>query len=106
MTYAIEDEYYYIIYSLKVMKKLSILLIVFLFVFLVGFVFKTYAQQNTSLGVATAVEISEKGAQDGDIISSKAGGGYVRSRLSYDPFLFGVVSLKPAVYLYDKNSKN
>lgn len=87
------------------MKKTPVVIFL-LFLFLV-FAFKASAQQqDVSLGVATAVEMNEKGAQDGDIISSQAGGGYVRSKIAYDPFLFGVVAMKPAIYLYDKNFKN
>jgi len=86
------------------MRKFPIV-IIFLFIFCLIFVFQVKAQ-DISLGIATGVEISEKGVQDGDIISSKAGGGYVRSKIAYDPFLFGVVSLNPGVYLYDKAAKN
>lgn len=59
--------------------------------------------QDVSLGTATMVQMTDKGAGDGDIVSTQNGGGYKRSAILYDPFMFGVVTLNPAVYLYDKS---
>jgi F0F1-type ATP synthase membrane subunit c/vacuolar-type H+-ATPase subunit K len=58
--------------------------------------------QDVSLGIAIVVPFNDKDVQDGDIVSSDRKGAYIRSRFSYDPFIFGVVSIKPALYLYDK----
>jgi F0F1-type ATP synthase membrane subunit c/vacuolar-type H+-ATPase subunit K len=82
------------------MKKLPIV-IIFLMIFYLAFISKIQAQ-DISLGTAIVVQIDDDGVADGDIISSKEGGGYSRSKLLYDPFMFGVVSLNPAVVLYDK----
>jgi hypothetical protein len=56
--------------------------------------------QNLSSGTAIGLKISEK-AQDGDIITSSQQG-YKLSSSPYDPQIFGVVSMNPAVYF--KNS--
>ncbi len=61
--------------------------------------------QDISSGVATQVIVSDKNVQDGDIISF-VNNKYIRSVAPYDPQIFGVVSLKPAVYLYDKTVTN
>jgi hypothetical protein len=58
-----------------------------------------YAQES-SLATATSVVVAEKGLKDGDIITSTKNG-YKRSTIPYDPVLFGVVSLNPAIYLQD-----
>jgi len=53
--------------------------------------------QNLSNGSAIGIPINDKVA-DGDIITSTTTG-YKLSTSAYDPQLFGVVSLNPAVYL-------
>ncbi|HSA84271.1 MAG TPA: hypothetical protein VLF20_05325 [Patescibacteria group bacterium] len=57
---------------------------------------------QVSLGAAVPVRIAEENVPDGSIISSQEGGGFVLSTIEYDPFLYGVVTLDPALYLYDK----
>jgi hypothetical protein len=79
-------------------------LIIFLAIFL-GFLTPAVFAQEVSLGTATLVEMSEKPV-DGDIVSSQKGGGFILSKTPYEPFLFGVVSMRPALYLYDKAVKN
>jgi hypothetical protein len=61
--------------------------------------------QNVSMGTATSITISEKKVTDGDIISTTKQG-YKLSAIDYDPFLFGVVSLNPALYLEDTTATN
>lgn len=60
--------------------------------------------QDVSLGTAILVQVNEA-VQDGDIVSTGKGGGYIRSNFAYDPFIFGIVSLKPALLLYDRGDK-
>ena len=82
------------------MRRLSFI-VFFLCVVLAAQVGSVFAQE-VSLGTAILVKINEKGVVDGDIVRSEKGGGYTRARVPYEPFLFGVVSTKPALYLYDK----
>jgi len=84
------------------MTKFNALLI--LFFLIVFFPVKTVFA-DISLGTALPIEINEK-VQDGDIISSKEGGGYARSNIENAPFMYGVVALDPAFYLYDRAAKN
>lgn len=66
--------------------------------------FNAFAQEVT-LGTALPVQINEN-VQDGDIISTSAEGGFVRSHVPYESFLFGVISLHPALNLYEIGAKN
>lgn len=52
--------------------------------------------QTSSLGIAQFVEIADKSAKDGDIISSSSSGN-ILSKTPYDPLVIGVVSSNPAV---------
>lgn len=61
---------------------------------------------DVSLGAAVPVRIAQEDVPDGSIISSQEGGGFVLSTTQYDPFLYGVVTLEPALYLYDKAAEN
>lgn len=64
-----------------------------------------YAQE-ISLGTAIPVRVNDGEPADGDIISVADGGGYVRTAILADPLMFGVVTLEPALYLYDKASED
>jgi len=88
------------------MKKSSV--VIFLLLLFLVFTLKAHAQfaLDPSLGTAITVDMGDEKAQDGDIISTKSGGGYIKSKISYDPFIFGVVSLQPAILLYDKSVTN
>lgn len=63
------------------------------------------AQQDASLGSAVSVSVTEKGVKNGDIISSTLNG-YKRTVTDYDPFVYGVVNDKPAIYLQDRTLPN
>src|SRR6266403_2915043 len=78
--------------------------LIILFALLTFFPVKTVFA-DISLGTALPIEISEK-VQDGDIVSSKEGGGYALSNIDNTPFMYGVVTLEPAFYLYDRAAKN
>jgi hypothetical protein len=87
---------------MKVMKKTA--LILFLISQLsVLFSFPAFAQ-DLSNGSAIGLPISDK-IQDGDIITSTVKG-YLLSKTPYDPQIFGVVSLNPAVYYKNTTAKN
>lgn len=78
--------------------------VVFMTIILLGFIFLpviAYAQE-VSLSSAIPIQINDSGVQDGDIISSTEGGDYIRSKTEADAFIYGVVTLNPALYLYDK----
>ena len=60
---------------------------------------------DLSNGTALGIGINEKNIQNGDIISSTKQG-YKRTVSPYDPQIFGVVSVKPAVYLSDATANN
>lgn len=61
--------------------------------------------QDVSLGTAIPVRVTDGEPADGDIISVTEGGGYVRTSVLADPLMYGVVTLEPALYLYDKASE-
>lgn len=65
-----------------------------------AFVFPVFSQQsqNVSLGIANYVPIKGDNIKNGDIISSSEGG-YILSKIPYDPLVIGVVSTNPAVSL-------
>lgn len=52
--------------------------------------------EETSSGIAISIQINDKGAQDGDIVSSKSNG-YFLTSTAYEVSIFGVVSQNPAV---------
>jgi hypothetical protein len=84
------------------MKKLIVASVI-----LAGFFFSPLAlAQEISLGTAIPVVISDGEAADGDIISIGEGGGYIRTAVLADPLMFGVVTMEPALYLYDKAAEN
>jgi hypothetical protein len=60
--------------------------------------------QNLSSGTAIGVPVSGKIA-NGDIITSGAGG-YKLATSPYDPQIFGIVSINPAVYFKDTTAKH
>ena len=54
------------------------------------------AQNNSSSGIAVYIQVIDKKAQQGDIITL-AKNGYVLSNAPYDPNLFGVIVSDPAI---------
>lgn len=54
--------------------------------------------QGISSGIATYIDVSGSGIEDGDIVSSVKDG-YAKTAASYDPMMFGVVTQNPAVSL-------
>jgi hypothetical protein len=68
------------------------------------FTARAHAQNILSNGTAIGIPIRAK-VQNGDIITSTTNG-YKLSDSPYDPQIFGVVSLNPAVYLKDSTAKN
>lgn len=66
-----------------------------------------FAQQSAdiSTGVALPVEINEKSVKDGDIITVTSKG-YKLSSYAYDPSVYGVVTVNPAIYLKNTTGKN
>jgi hypothetical protein len=60
--------------------------------------------QNLSSGTAIGIPINDK-VLNGDIITSTPNG-YKRSTSPYDPQIFGVVSINPAVYFKNVTAKN
>lgn len=60
---------------------------------------------DLSNGTAVGLLINETNIQNGEIISSTKQG-YKRATSPYDPQIFGVVSVKPAMYLSDANAGN
>ena len=84
------------------MYKKLLLLCFSVGIFLVLVVLPVRAQES-SLGAATAIVPNDK-VKDGDIITSTKEG-YKLARQAYDPLLFGVISMNPAVYLDDQSLK-
>src|SRR5579862_6039221 len=71
---------------------------------LLTFTTRVHAQNILSNGTAIGIPISGK-VDNGDIITSTPNG-YKLSNSPYDPQIFGVVSLNPAVYLKNSTAKN
>lgn len=85
------------------MKKFFLAALCLLFVVL-SVPFAVHAQ-DISLGTAIPVQVTDGEPADGDIISVTEGGGYVRTQILSDPLMYGVVTLEPALYLYDRSSE-
>lgn len=67
--------------------------------FLLSFIlagFPIAAQEISSFGIANPLAVNDKIVRDADIVSSNDAG-YALSKSSYDPRLFGVVSINPAI---------
>lgn len=75
-------------------SSLILLLILLLFIHLRG-IPNVFAQSNSS-GIAVYINILDKNAQEGDIISIGKSG-YVLSTVPYDPNIFGVIVKDPAI---------
>jgi hypothetical protein len=58
-----------------------------------------------SSGVATMLDINDQKVSEGDIVTFTEGG-YKKSRIAYDPHIFGVVTDNPQVVLEDTTAKN
>ena len=82
-------------------KKTALIVCVILAIF---FIAVPVHAQDLSNGTAIGLPIKDK-VQDGDIISSTTQG-YKLTASPYDSQIFGVVSLKPAVYFKDATAKN
>jgi hypothetical protein len=76
-----------------VWKTIIILLVLF---WLAPGMFYLRAQSISSFGIANPTSIKDKIVRDGDIVSA-SDGGYTLTRSSYDPRLYGVVTINPAV---------
>lgn len=67
-----------------------------LMLYLIPILFHVKAQNISSFGIANPTVIKDKVVRDGDIISN-SDNGYTLTRSSYDPRLYGVVTINPAV---------
>src|SRR5258708_31134830 len=76
----------------------------FFLIFVFLFSVQTVYAQDLSSGTAIGIQIIDK-VTDGDIITSSPQG-YKLSTTPYDPQIFGVVSLHPAVYFKNSTAKN
>lgn len=75
-------------------KGIFLLLFIFLICFFLGV--NTIYAQSTSSGIATSVTINGGNVVEGSVVSSSSKG-YILSSEAYDPSIYGVVTLKPAV---------
>lgn len=85
--------------------KLKTILILIIFVFPI-LVSEAYAADPTpavdaSSSVAISVPIKDKNAKDGSIIAATPNG-YEASKITYDPSIYGVLTLNPATYIVNK----
>jgi len=60
---------------------------------------------DASSGLAISVPIKDKNAKDGSIIASTAKG-YAASEITYDPSIYGVLTLNPAAHILTKSGKD
>ena len=82
------------------MIKLPVLLTgiaLFFFLFVICSVQLVHADDVSSIGIATYMDVGVQ-VEDGDIISG-TGKGYILSKITYDPQVVGVVASKPAIAL-------
>jgi len=88
--------------SIKCNKSVRGVLLLLSFFFLVIFPFKVFAQAPAALGgVAVNVEMKDRDAVPGDIVSVTKDG-LVRSATVYDPLMYGVVSAAPILSVEPK----
>lgn len=93
------------------MKRIIILIIICLLSisFLNSSIQRVYAAElqgsDVSSGVAISTPIKDKNAKDGSIIASTPEG-YSASKITYDPSIYGVLTLTPAVYIENKGGKD
>ncbi len=80
---------------------ISLLFSVLSFEFLVA----PTAHAQLSSGIAVFVEIADKNAKDGHIVSSTEKG-YQLSKVAYDPLLYGVINENPAASFQNTGIKN
>lgn len=64
---------------------------------------KVYAAEtpkgfDSSSGIAISVPIKDKNAKDGSIITSTPDG-YIASKITYDPSIYGILTLNPSAYI-------
>lgn len=84
--------------------KQKFFIIALLIVFLFSLV-KTVSAANVSAGVAILIELNDKSIQPADIISFDDKG-YIRTKVAYDPSVFGVVVASPAAAFDDQSASN
>lgn len=60
---------------------------------------------DASSSLAISVPIKDKNAKDGSIIASTAKG-YAASEITYDPSIYGVLTLNPAAHILTKSGKD
>lgn len=82
--------------SRKTNKRTIYISIAFTVLFISHLIISPLSYSQISTGLALPLSISENGIQDGDIITSGETG-YKRSSTTYDPNVYGVVSLDPAL---------
>src|SRR3989442_1543262 len=86
------------------MRKISVLVVLSLLIFLVGGLFRVYAASFTTSGIANYLPILDSAVRDGDIVSFSPQG-YSLSHIPYDPLIVGVVTDHPAISLETNGSK-
>ncbi len=85
-------------------KKLTTTLICLILFVALAFPAAAFAQ-DIGNGMAIGVTIGDKNVKNGDIITS-TNNGYRLATKAYDPYLFGIASLTPALYLADEANPN
>lgn len=76
------------------MNKKSV--VIALFIFCLFQISQVHAQSISSYGIANPLTIQNKIVRNGDIVSS-VDGGYKLTSSSYDPRIFGIVAINPAI---------
>lgn len=83
------------------MKNLAYLFLAIIFLFFS----RNVIAQGVPGAIALPLSINDKNIKNGDIISSSTNG-YKKSTYAYDPSVFGVVVLKPAIGMIDTSGKS
>jgi len=90
--------------TLMSLKKVGRLLILVIGCLLVSTTvihhFSSSAYATVSYGIANRILINDTGIKTGNIVSSRGVGGFILSRVPYDPSIVGVVTDNPAILIH------
>lgn len=96
----------HIIRYTRLMKNIITITFLLLLILIFSNLHSVFAQASgESNSIAISVEISDKNVKDGDIITATSKG-YMLSTYAYDPSVYGVVNMNPAVLIKDTTGKS
>ncbi len=90
------NQYIFIMVKNLAFLVWKIMIIILVLVWILPGITELMAQSISSFGIANPTSVKDKVVRDGDIVSASEGG-YSLTKSSYDPRLYGVVTINPAV---------